>query len=760
MKLWNILFVILSFGANLWAQDSAIHGVVMDKTTQKPLAGVNVILPALNRGMATNEMGAFHLTDLAPGTHRIQIRCIGYNPVEKTVFLPSGENLEIIFKLEMTVINSTEEIIVQSERADTGPGYQIVSSRLNVNTPDDIGIFFRELPNISAIKKGAFCADPVIRGSTGEQLNLQVDNGIKVVGAGPNRMDPATSHMQSEDLQKIEVFTGPYSVRFGPNMSGLVNMVMQKPDNYQQFEIHSSFQGGYETNTAGRKSRFTLNGGNANMNFYLNAGVKSFGDYEDGDGNAVPGNFEARDFSFKSAYRFDAKHQLQFSARESRHKDVSFPALPMDAEQTKTHIYALDYLLQRQPAGLAAVQAKIYLANVEHLMSNLARQDRAMDAVTDTDSKNWGGRVEVKLQTRMLDQFYLGSEFYNLKMDGLRTRTGIAGTMMAGKEFTEQVWPRAQQSHLGFYLEGKKSLASKVMFSTGLRYDFDNAEGGDFDASFLAFYPETRLAADFGNFSAHVGVDLLLASGQSLSLQVGQGQRSPAIKELYINRFNIGNDGYEYLGNPQLKREQNRQVDLTYFVHRRKFNLSASLFFSRISDYISAEFAADIPPVMKTFPGVKRFINISAAERKGGEFRFDYHLTDALTIGNNLAYTHGQNKATSEPLMEIPPFEYKASAKYSFGKEHDFIRLSGRIVAKQTRISKLFNESETPGFNVWDIAAGYAIAKKISLTAGMENIFNTLYREHLNRRLKYTGMKGQYFFEPGRNIYLNLKYAF
>ncbi|KAA3613892.1 MAG: TonB-dependent receptor [Calditrichaeota bacterium] len=759
MKFKYITILCFLLCNTLLAQQASIQGMITDKKTGKALQGVEISLPSIQKGSVSDVNGQFLISNIPAGKYLIQSSHIGFKNIQKNITLAENQVLDLSFAMQESILKSVEEIIVEADRADNGLGFEVSSAMLKANTPDDIGDFFREIPNTSAIKKGAFCADPVIRGTTGEQLNLQVDNGIKIVGGCPNRMDPATAHMQSEDLQKIEVITGPYSVRFGPNMSGLVNMVMQKPENYSQFEIHSSFEGGYETISEGSKSRFTVNGGNNQLNFYLNAGIKNFKDYEDAKGNVIPANYEAQDYSFKTGYNFLSNHRLQFSARESRHKDVSYPALPMDAENTDTHIYALDYLMQGHSERLSTIQAKIYMANVEHLMGNLQRTDRTMDGISDTETKNFGARFEMQLTLPALDQLYIGSEFYSLNMDGLRTRSGIVGTMMEGIKFEEKIWPDAQQTHLGVFSEAKKSFSYDFLFSAGLRFDADSYQGDDFDDIFLSFYPGVNTSVDFDNVSFHGGVEYLLKQGQAISLKAGQGVRSPAIKELYINRFNTGNDGFEYLGNPLLEPEQNRQLDLTYSAQGDKYRLAATVFYSKMENYISAEFAPDIPVVMKTVPGVKQIINIDEAERKGGEFKLDYNLTPALSISNIFAYTHGQNITTDEPLMEIPPFEYKLSANYNFGSKN-FIRINGRIVAEQTRISDSFKETETPGFNVWDVSTGYEIYNNFSLIAGVENVFDTWYREHLNRRLKYTGMAGQYFYEPGRNVYLYLKYEF
>ena len=65
----------------------------------------------------------------------------------------------------------------------------------------DIGDFLREIPNVQAVRKGGANLDPVIRGFKYNQLNIQLDNGLRMEGGCPNRMDPTTSHVEAGDIE-------------------------------------------------------------------------------------------------------------------------------------------------------------------------------------------------------------------------------------------------------------------------------------------------------------------------------------------------------------------------------------------------------------------------------------------------------------------------------------------------------------------------------------------------------------------------------
>ena len=59
--------------------------------------------------------------------------------------------------------------------------------------------------------------------------------------ACPNRMDPITTHIIPEEIEKIEIIKGPYSMRYGATFGGIINMVSKKI-NYLENGFTENFQ--------------------------------------------------------------------------------------------------------------------------------------------------------------------------------------------------------------------------------------------------------------------------------------------------------------------------------------------------------------------------------------------------------------------------------------------------------------------------------------------------------------------------------------
>ena len=114
----------------------------------------------------------------------------------------------------------------------------ITEKELQSSQTRDVGDYLRSIPNVSGIRKGGANLDPVVRGYKFSQLNVLLNSGVKIENGCPNRMDPVTAHVETEDISKIEIIKGPFSLKYGPSFGGVINLVSKIPESYDQFEVH------------------------------------------------------------------------------------------------------------------------------------------------------------------------------------------------------------------------------------------------------------------------------------------------------------------------------------------------------------------------------------------------------------------------------------------------------------------------------------------------------------------------------------------
>ena len=645
---------------------------------------------------------------------------------------------------------------------------QSVSSR-------DVGDYLRSIPNVAGIRKGGGSIDPVVRGFKFSQLNVVMDGGMKIENGCPNRMDPVSAHVEVEELSQINVVKGPFLLNYGPSLGGVIDMQTEDPRPYAKFEIHGNAMFGYETNWDGAKEYFSLYGGNSKVYFRASGGYRKYGDYSSGkaDGEATTYNtsFTKYNYGAKAGWAITIKQSILASYSESHGRDVMFPALTMDEKSDDTRMMSMDYSAKNISAVIKTLDVKVYRTDVSHLMDNSNRDTwQAKQMVADVNAINTGGKaiLGMKIKNQNLSA---GMDFENIYKDGVRTMTMLMMGTTSTKRFN--LWNKAV-IHNGGLFAGYNTSFKSFKLDAAIRVDFNNAESKDtlkLIKNGVEYFNET--ASQFVNLSANLGITHKISEKLSVSLAIARGTRSPNMLERYIKLLSVGYDNYDYLGNPQLKPETNNEVDLTVKYSDLKLgSMYVNGFYSYVKDYISAEMlpSAVIMPATLGAPGVKQFVNVDNATFTGFElgytspqaYKLGVSVIAALTYGRIPSVTKyimkagqvtGDTVIKNDALPEIPPFETTLSVNYRLLHGKLVPKVSYRLVAAQHHVSDAFYEPETPGFSVLNFAVAYKVSKNVDIRAGVNNIFDVSYYEHLNRKIIGSTEK---LYEPGRVFFVNL----
>jgi iron complex outermembrane receptor protein len=351
----------------LWAQSpGTFSGKVVDKENGEPVANAIILIEETGDYTYSNNQGEFEFPGIPAERFVVQVTRLGYQTTYRTI--EAGAAAGFTFELtarplqveDIIVIGEVENILLQSN---------VYEREIREKNPKDVGEFLKTQPGFGAIRRGGYAIDPVMRSFKYEQLNVLFDGGVKVSHACPNRMDPVTTHMQAEDLEKIEIIKGPYAVRFGQTMGGVINLVMKRPEQSQSFNIHADLEGGYESNGEGKRGRAALSASSAFYDIYFSGGTKDYGNYKNGSGLEVPSSFRVNDYSLKAGFFPGQKHRLQVSWRQSYARDVQHAGLPMDTDKDDTNIWTVDYAARKLHPKILSLTAKVYGSRVDHVMS-------------------------------------------------------------------------------------------------------------------------------------------------------------------------------------------------------------------------------------------------------------------------------------------------------------------------------------------------------------------------------------------------------
>ena len=433
------LFLLLFFTyLVLSAQNTgSVSGWVFSADSTIPLSEVHIQIKLLKQGTVTSKTGYFSLSPVEAGQHEIEFSMMGYQALKAYVLVEPDRDTPLKIHLE-TSVKKLNEIII----ADHYQRLSIVSDMPFIKTEfskflieeeatADIGDYLRSSKNISGIRKGGTQIDPVVRGFKFSQLNVLINHGQKIEGGCPNRMDPATAHVEVEDVEKIDVVKGPYNLRYGVGTGAMIN-IATRPEYYPDTAfIRLKAMKSYESNWNGNREFIAATGGNKLGFISLKAGRKDFGNYRDGNGNEVKSSFKKYNYKGSLGFYPIKNHLLLLSAEESKGRDVHFPALPMDERKDDTQMLAVDYRISDMVGIIDFINLKAYRSKVRHEMDNKYRSfSDTTIAISTIDAENTGARAEVGIRTGV-GSLVLGGDFEKVKKDGERVKNMIFAARIA-----------------------------------------------------------------------------------------------------------------------------------------------------------------------------------------------------------------------------------------------------------------------------------------------------------------------------------------
>ncbi|HRY32361.1 MAG TPA: TonB-dependent receptor [Bacteroidales bacterium] len=769
----NFFLVMLMFLVPFFSEAQQviwIQGTVIDTLSRKPVIDVQISVKGTKQVVLSDAKGKFRFQATQNEGNVLLIKHVGYE--SKTIEIAHPAPLNVVVEL-FPMVFQLGEFVVEGKVTPIANVTEIPELKIRQSSNRDVGDFLREIPNLSAVRKGGTGLDPVVRGLRFNQLNVQVDQGIRIEGGCPNRMDPTTAHVEIEDVEAMEVIKGPFVLRYGPSFGGIINISTYQPAFYENSEIHAVAMTGFESNWNGNRQHLRVNGGNKQWAFYVSGGLKNYGSYMDGEENRVQSGFLKYSFAGGLGYKPSPKESLLFNYRESHGRDVFYPALPMDEKVDNTRIMSLDYSMNHISDALQTVEAKVFYSKVFHEMDNAFRPNYSfMQAVAMVNANNFGGRLQTKWT--LGETFVIaGLDIENVNKDGDRVMVmnmSMPGMPPGTMTVRTNLWYEASILNSGVFAELRRPFG-KYHAECSVRADYNTA-GSEDTLRIPSWFDETD--SRFTNLSFSAGLSRSFAKYFSLSLALGRGVRSPSMTERYIKFLTVGYDNYDYLGNPALKPEVNNQADLTLrYRHEMYGRFYANIFASYIQDYISGIL---VPPAVATpktngAVGVKQFTNSGSAFLRGFEISYQSPaILRRIYAGIQAAYTRAsirealqykvengqvvsQTSLENDPLPEIPPLESTLSLSANLMKDRLFPSIAVRLVAKQDYVSGAFYEAETAGFAVFQASLHYKPMKWLSLAGGVNNMFNRQYYEHLNRRIVGSTAR---LYEPGRVYHLTL----
>ena len=300
-----LLVFILSIASYAQEYNIKIYGKVIDKLTQQPLPGANILVINTNNGASTDVNGKFEIDKLSPGEYQLRASIIGYRSITKVdVMVMSGYTAEVIFELEEEVIE-LEDIVVKSDYFETSRldvvstrGFNNEEIRRSPGGFEDVIRALSVFPGVAQADAGR--NDLIVRGGAPSE-NLYLIDGYKVQNINHFGSQVAAggplSYINLDFVSGTTFSTGGFSVINGDKLSSTLSIDLRSG--------RKDRLGGKATISA---SQFGLNveGPISNSSQFIFSVRRSYLDFI----------FKAADFSFVPEY-WDIMGKADFEIDES-----------------------------------------------------------------------------------------------------------------------------------------------------------------------------------------------------------------------------------------------------------------------------------------------------------------------------------------------------------------------------------------------------------------------------------------------------------
>jgi len=593
--------------------------------------------------------------------------------------------------------------------------------------------YLKSIPGFSMIRKGGTDGDPVFRGMAGSRLNILLD-GEQILGGCGMRMDPPTAYIYPGAYDRITVLKGPESVIYGPGNSA--GVVLFERDVKRFAEPGVKADGSLTLGSFGRNDEM-LDVRAGTPDFYAQvSGTRSHtNDYKDGAGNNVHSNYTRWSTNAALGWTPGENTLLELTAARSDGR-AAYADRSMDGVKFARDNIGLKFRQQEISPLLSSFEAQAYYNYVDHVMDNYTLRTftptmmMANPTVNNPDRKTTGGKLIAGLALGEATDAHVGVDLQN----NIHTTRLTYNQLLTPYETLART-EDARFNNYGIFADVTHDLTDSDRLLAGARVDSWRAQDKRqtvavsmmmtaVNPTFGATRKET-LSSGFARYEHD-----LEASPATLYVGVGRTVRFPDYWEL-IMKESLNTVSAFYT-----KPEKTMQVDAGVNFNGERVVASVSAFYSKIRDYNLIQSSVVKPAGMMgtRLASVTRNVN---ATTWGGEASLAWMFADNWKANATLAYVYGKNDTDNQPLGQMSPLEG------TLGLDYDNRVWSAGVLwrgaATQTRFA--LNQGNivgqdlgrTGGFGVASLHAGWKAAKGVQLTAGVDNLFDRVYAEHISR---------------------------
>ncbi len=218
-----------------------IRGVVTDKLSQTPLAGVNIQITSLQKGTSTDSLGKYSLSGIAPDRYEVTVTCTGYKSITlPNVVVTSGKEVILDITLEETFKQLNEVVINAGNKGGSINKLASVSARtFSMEEVNRYAGGRSDPARLAANFAGVSTPDDsrndlVIRGNSPVGVLWRID-GMNVTNpnhfASVGTTGGAVSALNTNLLKSSDFFTSAFPAEYGNATAGVFDLGFRNGNN-------------------------------------------------------------------------------------------------------------------------------------------------------------------------------------------------------------------------------------------------------------------------------------------------------------------------------------------------------------------------------------------------------------------------------------------------------------------------------------------------------------------------------------------------
>lgn len=320
---------------------------------------------------------------------------------------------------------------------------------------------------------------------------------------------------------------------------------------------------------------------------------------------------------------------------------------------------------------------------------------------------------------------------------------------LSGGRFSFRAYDVNQDQYSAYLADGIQ-VSDKLNVDLGLRYDQINVKGsnnvgkenpnsaqGGVDGNPLTVYDnyyfvkgaDVPYKTSLGMFSYSAGVNYRLSEQHSVYARYSNGQKAPDL-QFYFDNYSTT------AASPEVKAQRVVQFELGYKVKNARWSGSIIPFYSELSNIPVSSIGQNADGTAYYTPVVYNTLRTLGLEAEANvNISRHFSLNANATVQSAKAtiwqsWVMGNNGSSDDALVNnngntaenIPALMFNISPTYNFGKGYAMLTYK-YMGDRQANMSNAFI---LPGFGQMNLSVGYDISPKISLTANINNLSNSV----------------------------------